>query len=419
VASSQPSTPSPGPAPARCHEHAQASPFRIGDLGASRALAEEADDAGPDDDDEVPAPFSVELGPARADADGFAIGALRSVKGQARALIALLDGGGGAGKFVDLGAVHGDPDPPQFVAHGRDLLVAAPDTDAGGGMLKIGLVRDARGAAALSWGPELTGVRRDSTFALEINGEHALLAYAAETAGKIRVLGALIDPNNVKQKLSPEPLSALGADVDSPHLALRKGGYWLAVARALDAPKFKPKARVVDGGDEEIEGDSVLDIGTRRIEVTKLDALGKVASSALVVTKPGARPMSFALAAAADGGAYIAFRDDDSTPGTNGGALELLHVKLDGSFEKVALNAETDGTGTPALIADSNDAAKVWLTVAGENGATWFGRLTERTTLTSDSVVRGADLIAARAGKLLLTRSKGTAVEFSLVECAD
>jgi hypothetical protein len=419
VASAHPPAPSPGPVSARCHELAQASPFRIGEVVASRAPTEEADDAGPDDDDEVPAPFSVELGPARADADGFAIGALRSLKGQAHALIALLDGAGGAGKLVDLGAVHGDPDPPQFVAHGKDVLIAAPDSDAGGGMLRLGLVRDARGAPQLSWGPELTGVRRDSTFALEISGEHALLAYAAETAGKIRVLGAMLDPNNLKQKLNPEPLSALGADVDSPRLALRKGGYWLAVARALDAPKSKPKPRVLDGGDEQIDGDSVLDIGTRRIEVTKLDALGKVASSALVVTKPGARPMSFALASAADGGAYIAYRDDDSTPGTNGGALELLHVKADGSFEKMELNAEADGTGTPTLIADANDAGKVWLTATGENGATWFGRLSEHSTLTTDSAVRGADLIAAREGKLLLARSKGTAVEFSLIQCAD
>lgn len=419
VASSKAGAPSPGPVPARCHELAQGSPFRIGELGASREPAEDADDAGLDDDDEVPAPFSVELGPARADADGFAIGALRSVKGQAHALIALLNGEGGAGKLVDLGVVHGDPDPPQFVARGKDLLVVAPDMDAGGGMLKVGLVRDARGAAPLSWGPELTGARRDSTFALEIGGDHALLAYAAETAGKIRVLGVLLDPNNLKQKLSPEPLSALGADVDSPRLARRVGGYWLAVARALDAPKSKPKARVVDGGEEQTETDSVLDIGTRRIEVTKLDNLGKPVSSALVVTKPGARPMSFSLVSAADGGAYVAFRDDDSTPGTNGGALELLHVKADGSFEKMELNAEADGTGTPALIADESDAAKVWLTAAGESGATWFGRLTEHSSLATDSVVRGGDLIAARDGKLLLARSKGTAVEFSLLQCAD
>ncbi|MEP7049727.1 MAG: hypothetical protein ABJB12_05210 [Pseudomonadota bacterium] len=420
AASSLPAAPSPGPVPARCHELAHGSPFRIGELAATRAPAEDADDGGPDEDDEVPAPFSVELGPARADADGFAISALRSVKGQTHALLALLNGDAGAGKLVDLGTVHGDPDPPQFAVRGKDLLIAAPDADAGGGMLKVGIVRDARGAAQITWGPEVTGVRRDSTFALESSGDHALLAYATETAGKIRVFGALLDPSNLKQKLNPEPLSTLGADVDSPRLALRKGGYWLAMARALDAPKVKLKARALDAGaDEQIEGDSVLDIGTRRIEVLKLDALGKVASSALVVTKPGARPMSFELASAADGGAYIAFRDDDSTPGTNGGALELLHVKADGSFEKVELNAQADGTGTPTLFADSNDAGKVWLTAAGENGATWFGRLSEHTALGADSVVRGSDLIAAREGKLLLTRSKGTAVELSLVQCAE
>jgi hypothetical protein len=411
--------PAPGPVPARCHELAQPTRFRIGEVAANRAAPDDSDDAGPDEDDEVPAPFSVELGQARADTDGFAISALRSLKGESHALIALLNGDAGAGKLVDLGVVHGDPEPPLFAEHGKDLLVAASDADAGGGMLKVGMVRDARGAAQISWGPEITGVRRDSTFALEVNGDHALITYAADTAGKIRVFGGLIDPSNPKQKFSPEPLSAAGADVDSPRLALRKGGYWLAVARSLDAPKTKPKPHPADGGTDADDQDSLLDIGTRRIEVTKLDMQGKTASSSLVVTTPGARPMSFELSAASDGGAYIAFRDDDSTPGADGGALQLVHVKPDGTFEKVQLSGDDNGTGTPSLIVDSTDATRIVLAAPGENGATWFGRIVEHSTLSADSVVRGGDLIAARDGKLLLSRSKGTAAEFSLVQCAD
>ncbi|HEY5372200.1 MAG TPA: hypothetical protein VIK01_00875, partial [Polyangiaceae bacterium] len=298
----------------------------------------------------------------------------------------------------------------------------------GGGMLRVGLVKDARGAAQISWGPEITGVRRDSTFALEVNGDHALVAYAAEAAGKIRVYGALVDPSNLKQKLAPEPLSAAGADVDSPRLALRKGGYWLAVARSLDAPKIKPKPHPSEAGASRVETpdgldtdaqDSLLDIGTRRIEVIKLDAQGKIASSPLIVTTSGARPMSFELAPASDGGAYVAFRDDDSTPGTDGGALQLVHVKADGTFEKVQLTGDDNGTGTPSLLVDSSDPTRIVLAAPGENGATWFGRIAPHTTLSADSVVRGGDLIAARDGKLLLSRSKGTAAEFSLVQCGD
>ncbi|HEY3664642.1 MAG TPA: hypothetical protein VGL19_01535 [Polyangiaceae bacterium] len=418
VETAPPAPPAPGPVPARCHELPQPSPFRIGDVLANRPSADDSDDAGPEDDDEVPAPFSVELGQARADADGFVISALRSLKGQSHALIAILNGDAGAGRLVDLGPVHGDPDPPLFAEHGKDLLIAASDADAGGGMLKLGLLRDARGRAEISWGPEITGVRRDSTFALEVNGDHALVAYAADNTGKIRVYGGSIDPSNLKQKFSPEPLSAAGADADSPRLALRKGGYWLALARSLDAPKTKPKPHP-DGGADSDGQDSLLDIGTRRIELMKLDALGKTASSPLVVTTPGARPMSFELAAAADGGAYVAFRGDDSTPGADGGALELVHVKPDGTFEKLELNGNGSGTGTPSLLVDSTDATRLVLAAPGENGATWFGRITEHSTLSGDSVVRGADLIAARDGKLLLSRSRGTAAEFSLVQCAD
>ena len=423
-----PPTRAPGPVAARCHELAQVGQFRIGEVAPSRSAPDDSDDAGPDEDDEVPAPFSVELGQARADVDGFAISALRSLKGESHALVALLDGDAGAGKLVDLGVVHGDPDPPLFAEHGKDLLIAASDADAGGGMLRVGLVKDARGAAQISWGPEISGVRRDSTFALEVNGDHAVVAYAAEAAGKIRVYGALVDPSNLKQKLAPEPLSAVGADVDSPRLALRKGGYWLAVARSLDAPKVKPKPHPSEAGASRVgtpdavdsdAQDSLLDIGTRRIEVIKLDVQGKIASSPLIVTTSGARAMSFELAPASDGGAYVAFRDDDSTPGTDGGALQLVHVKADGTFEKVQLTGDDNGTGTPSLLVDSSDPTRIVLAAPGENGATWFGRIGEHSTLSADSVVRGGDLIAARDGKLLLSRSKGTAAEFSLVQCGD
>ncbi|HEY3257188.1 MAG TPA: hypothetical protein VGJ91_24690, partial [Polyangiaceae bacterium] len=178
-------TPSQGPVPARCRELPQPAPFRIGDLVTRRTAEGDPDDGGPDDDDEVPDPYAVELGPARADAEGFTLSALRSVKRQTHALIALVGPDAASGKLIDLGVVHGDPDPPLFAAHGKDLLLVMPDTDAGGGMLRVGVLRDPRGSAQLSWGPEISGVRRDSTFALETSGERMFLAYAAEAAGKI------------------------------------------------------------------------------------------------------------------------------------------------------------------------------------------------------------------------------------------
>jgi len=408
--------PSAGPVASRCREDSSKS-FIIGEVGKARGTETE-DDAGPDDDDEVPAPFSVELGEARAESGGFALSALRSNKGQAHALLALVAGDGASGKLVDLGAVHGDPDPPAFALHGADAVVAASDTDAGGGMLRLGLVRGVHGAAEISWGQEITGVRRDSTFALESSGDRALLAYAAEVSGKIRVYGAVLDPANLKAKVQPEALSAPGADVDSPRLALRKGGYWLAVARSLDAPK-PAKKKAADAGSDLAEDDSLLDIGTRRIEVVKLDEKGKIASSPLVVSAPGARPMSFDLASAADGGAYIAFREDDSTPGADGGALDLVHVKADGTFQKLLLDGDANGTGTPSLLVDAADPNRLWLTAAGENGATWFGRIGDRTTLSADSTVRGADMIAVRDGQFLLARSKSTAAELSVAACHD
>jgi hypothetical protein len=412
--------PSQGPVAARCREVQQATPFRIGELVTRRAaVSDPPDDGGPDDDDEVPDPYAVELGPAQADAEGFTLSALRSTNGRTHALIAVIGADAASGKVIDLGVVHGDPDPPLFATLGKDLLLVTPDTDAGGGMLRVGLLRDPRGSAQLSWGQEITGVRRDSTFALGVSGERVLLVYAAEAQGKIRVFGVQLDSKNLQQKLVPEPLSPASADVDSPRLAARSGGYWLAVARSLDAPKSKLKSPLSDAGAGLAEGDSLLDIGTRRIEVTKLDAQGKAISSPLVVTAPGARPMSFELAAAADGSAYIGFRGDDRTPGAAGGALELVHIKLDGSFHRLELSGESNGTGTPSFLSDGSPQGALWLTTAGENGATFFGRVTERSTLAGDNVVRGGDLIATREGKLLVARAKGTAAELSLLTCSE
>ncbi len=415
--SAAPPLPSPGPVEKRCQELPQPAPFRIGEL--AKARADDPDDGGPDDDDEVPDPYAVELGSARADKDGFTLSALRTVKGKTHALIAVVDADAASGKVIDLDVVHGDPDPPLFVAHEKDLWLVTPDTDAGGGMLRTGVIHDARGSAKLSWGPEITGVRRDSTFALEASGDRALLAYAAEAQGKIRVYGVLLAPNDPKQKLTPEPLGAAGADVDSPRLAARPGGYWLAVARSLDNAKTKPKSPLSDAGPASAEEDSLLDIGTRRIEVTKLDARGVPISSALLVTAPGTRPMSFELAAAPDGSAYVGFRGDDSTPGAAGGALQLVRVKLDGSLEKLELGGESNGAGTPSFLSDEGAPGALWLTAASENGGTIFARVGAQSSLRGDSVVRGGDLIAARDGKLLLARAKGTAAELSLLRCAD
>lgn len=411
--------PSPGPVATRCHELPHSPSFRVGEVAPRRRESEQADDGGADEIDEVPDPYSVELGQARADADGFAVSALRSIKGQTHALIALVAPDASSGKTVDLGLVHGDPDPPLFAAHGKDLVLVTPDSDAGGGMLKLALLRDPRGSAQLSWGAEISGVRRDSTFALESSANRALLAYAAEAAGKIRVYGVLLDPNNLKQKPAPEVLSAAGADVDSPRLVARPGGYWLAVARALDAAKPKAKPRPGDSSTDLAEDDSLLDVGTRRIELMKLDALGKPASSALVVTAPGARPIGFELAATADGGAYIAFRGDESTPGADAGALELVHVKADGSIEKVSLNGELGGTGTPTLLVDAAEPSALWLSAAGPDGATSFGRITDHAQLAVDGLVRGADLIARGGGRFLLARANGTAIDLSVTACDD
>jgi hypothetical protein len=91
----------------------------------------------------------------------------------------------------------------------------------------------------------------------------------------------------------------------------------------------------------------------------------------------------------------------------------------DGSFEKVALRGELEGTGTPSLLVDAADPSKLWLSAAGHNGSTWFGRVGEHSTLAPDSIVRGGDLVAARDGRLLLSRSNGTAADLSVVQSAE
>ncbi|HEY4160195.1 MAG TPA: hypothetical protein VGM29_18910 [Polyangiaceae bacterium] len=392
--------------------------FRIGEESGAVARGEPTadDEAGTDDQDDVPLPFSTEVGDARADATGFAAGALRSAKGNTHALLALIPSAAPALKLIDLGAVHGDPDPPAFAVHGADMVVAASDTDAGGAMLRLGVVHDALGVANVTWGAELTGVRRDSPFALEVSGARALLVFASVAHDKVRLLGASFSVDQVPAKLATEPVSPGDADVDEPRLAPRNGGFWLASARALPTDKGKGKATPAPAPSADESDPSLVEDVARRIELTQLDGNGKPLGAALALSTAGESVMTFNLAAAADGSAYVAFRTDDTTPGADGGPLRLVHVKLDGTLERLPVEGDEQGSGAPTLLVDAASGT-LWLVASGSTGATWFGKVGPKTELHTNDGVRGASLLGIQAGHWLSERARGTAAELSLLEC--
>jgi hypothetical protein len=73
------------------------------------------------------------------------------------------------------------------------------------------------------------------------------------------------------------------------------------------------------------------------------------------------------------------------------------------------------------LLAEPSAPGHVWVALESASGGTRVGIVTESglalESLVGDPLLRGADVLAAGAGKLLVSRSRGRAVELAVLEC--
>lgn len=418
--SSAEDSPASAPKPAQkehCRELNPGALFVVGDANASRrSKALDDEDEG---DEPIAMPFGVELGGVAGFEAGFAVGLLQSRRQGQRASVALIRPDG-SGRTVDLDAVHGDVEPPLIAAASNQLVIVFGDQDAAGSTLRIALLPF--DADRVAFGPELLSVDRSSGAALAVSEDAALIAYSELTKGKSQLTTVRFDLG--QKKLGPRALIDTGKrEVESPRLGARPGGYWLGWVEQLPAKAPPAATKSAPPRDDWLEDHAGLELGPRALRVLALDRDGKPLGAPLSLTKPDSHVISFELAPWADGGVVLAWRDDSGGPGVEGGALNLAHVRPDGSVETGLVEGEF-GAGVPSLLVDAkprSPGAAIWVAAGGGNEPTRFGLLTGSgtsvTELTDDRRVGFAELIGVQGGRLLAARPRQTAQDLFVLEC--
>jgi hypothetical protein len=426
--------------PPRCAEFERGALFTLGDTGSGA----EEDDGG--------LPFAVELGSGAAYAQGFVVAALKAKDGGTAALLALLGPDAGSGRVLELGQVHGGAAAPRVAAKGEVIVAVVPDGDASGQRLRLALVRDPENSPSVVWGAQIHEGRDDSSeLDLAIGPEGRALVVWDEwdsktDRGTIQAASfSVADPSNATPARSIAPPSAQGgerankrpsvpggakrkaaqANAETPRLAERPGGFWLGFVEvgAVGAAQAGGKRGSRDADPDEIAG-SVMDLGSRRLFVAPLDANGSPIAAPVRVSPEHQHVLVYDIAALPDGSVLVAWRNDDTSPGVEGGAVHLARVASDGSVTRLPTDTADVGSGVPALVVSHGHGSewRGWLTVAGVADATSLaalgrdGRLREK--LEGDAYVKTAEPIAAHGDVLLLARPRGLSMELGTARCA-
>ncbi|HEX4335311.1 MAG TPA: hypothetical protein VH062_05320 [Polyangiaceae bacterium] len=367
-------------------------------------------------------PFAPEIGGATAFDEAFAVGVLEPRGKTTSAALLVVGGALSTGKKVDLGAVHGDVLAPRAVTSGSALIVAVPDGAPHGTLLRMARVDDVLGAARVTWGAELLEGNDDSdTFAVEAGQKSTLVAWDDwdAKAGHGVVHAAVLAAGDVAKPSPVFVLSGEHDDAESPALAARAGGFWVAwIANAKRAPDRKERHEPKDPADT-----TELEMGPRYVVVAPVDDAGKPAGAPAVATPKEGHVMGFDLAAAKDGGALLTWRDDPASPGTAGGIVRLALIRPDGSIEPRVVTDDDVGPGAPSLVVDVAPPSGThgFLTVADDADAVRLvsldadGRAEDELAVEPSLALSTA--LAARAGKVLVSRPAGKGLEVEVLAC--
>lgn len=410
--------------PERCAAVAKGAVFTLGKAGP-RAPADA-------DDEEAAQPFAVEIGDAAALETGFAVAALQSSGDETRALIASIAPDAARGKVMDLGRVHGDVEPPRLAAQGARIFFAIADHDAASSRLRVGMLADAGGSLQLTWGFQTSRSGRGaSAFDLAVTGKRGLLVWEELDARAehqlVRVASfSLENPGAVTQ---PKTLAAGSVEQEMPAAVPRGSGYWLAWVASTPSPRpgaaagapatVRPSRAAPEGSGEPVK--SVLDFGNRWIEIVALDENAAPVGAPQAITPRDRHLLIFDLVETGDGGALLAWRDDDSAPGAESRIVHLARVNASGAVERFVIDDDDVGAGAPSLVADAKAKAPSWLALESVTHDTRIAALSARgdvlDELRAESAIGNGDVLAVRDGRVLLGRPRGLAAELRVVAC--
>lgn len=377
---------------------------------------------------------------------GFAVGGMRAVDAGMGTFLALVGPDAASGRLVDLGGAHGTAGPPRLASHAGQVFAAVPGTDASGGTLRLAVIRDPSGKATVTWGAEVEeGWDESAGFDLGLGRSRGVLVWDRWTRSTKRstLQVATFALADISVVTPPAVVLAGDEDVEGPRLAARPQGFWLAfLSHSIDPPKTvasgraarqprqapprqAPPRRAPPRPNDFEEGtDLVVDLGKRWLQVVPLDEDGKTLGPPLVVSKAHAHVQAFDIVPGPEGGALLAWRDDDTSPGVEAGRVELAVVRADGSVMERAVESGELGSGSPSLlVADGAEQRGfwAWLAVASEQDATMLAAVSglgELVDVARDEAVVGrAEPLTLGAGRVLLARSHGRSMELSVVAC--
>ncbi len=400
--------------PLRCREASGAELVMLGSGEPPRPAGEDYEEA-----EELP--YSVELGSARAHGKRFAVAGLENRRGATFAFAAFVTADG-TGRSTELLRVFGDSEPPEVAPVGEGWLVLAASADAGSATLRVMRVDPPFSERDVRRGEELTGIRRDvSGFALETLGTRALAAFGKLEKKQGRIALAAIDPQELGL-LGPPKLLELeaGLEGESPKLAARAGGYYLAFVGRRAAPAHEPLT--ANTGGESSADEPVVEVGPAGLFLVPLDEHGAPQGAPRELTPKGAHVTAFELQRWGESQALLVYRDDPEGPGRDRPNVEALLVSLDGSVGRRTWEL-ADSSGLPSFFVDPEPGKAGppgWLVVHGDSD-TRIGPLSADPltppALVADPTLGRSEPAAVLGGRLLRARSRGTRVELDLVSC--
>jgi hypothetical protein len=401
--SAEPSAAGRPPPPPPGKELGPQSGFRVGAGTKAKSDA----DAGVDDEPDLE-PFAAELGHAAVLVNGFGVGVRRDVDGAPVAEVALLGPRAAKGKLVKLGPARGDMDPPLVRRRGDGWVAALLEPQASALALRLVTLSDGK----LSWGAEIEQGRDESlAHDMAFNDEVGVIVWddVSDDGKRGRVLKATVKADTLELADEASTFSAKDVDAEAPRVVPKPHGFWLAyvVRGGSSTPKLK---------DDDDDGRfSAEQIQTSFIELLPLDANGKADGSARAVTPRDGHVLAFDIQSGQDGGAIIAWRDDDTPTGAQGGRVTVMLVTAGGGDQQQPVAEGDVGAGVPGLLggwlALPDRGARLRLAPMGADGQL-LGKLRV------EPLAGRGQALAARNNELLIARPDGRAVDLVVIGCA-
>jgi hypothetical protein len=390
----------------RCRPAVGSSSYRVGSHAAS------SEDAVGGGEPSRLAPFAAEAGRAAAVGSGFAVGVKYEQDGRTMAGVVTLPERGPA-VHTPLGPTRGDLDAPLVTAAASGWLAAVLEPNASA--LGLRLVRP--GIDGPVWGAEASQPA-DESLASDLAAGIGVVAVVWDEVTKggerSRIMLATFRLADLGPRDEPVAVSPLGVDADGPRIVGRAGGFWLAyVARDPTELPEKPD-------DEALARDPQQDrypaekIEPSWIELLPLDATGAPVGEPRAVTGRDGHVLAFDLGRDQGGTALVAWRDDDTPSGGQGGRVQVVRAGADGTSVTQPVVDDDGGSGAPSLLAG-------WIALADEDGRARLAPLGGEQLLAGELRLEPAidvgQPLAAQGDRLLVALPAGRALDLVQVSC--